>query len=64
MTSIGYWTDNARKIRVSQLIGSPCTLLYDLIVRSFGGALSEGITIVSILVSIRRFGWKALDAQK
>ena len=63
-TSIGYWSGNARKIRVSQLIGSPCTLLYDLIVRSFGGALSEGITIVSILVSIRRFGWRALDTQQ
>ncbi len=64
VTSIGYWSGNARKIRVSQLIGSPCTLLYDLIVRSFGGALSEGITIVSILVSIRRFGWRALDTQQ
>ena len=43
-----------------QLVGSPCTLTYDLIVRSWGGALSEGIAIASILVSIWRFGWNNL----
>ena len=60
VTTVGYWTHNAQKIRLSQLFGSPCTLAYDLIIRSWGGALSEGIAIVSIIVSIRRFGWKAL----
>ncbi len=60
VTTIGYWTHNAQKIRLSQLIGSPCTLTYDLIIRSWGGALSEGIAIVSILISIYRFGWKNL----
>lgn len=63
VTSVGYWTHNARKIRVSQLFGSPCTLIYDLIVGSWGGALSEGIAIVSILVSILRFGWKNLGEE-
>jgi len=58
VTTIGYWTHNAQKIRLSQLIGSPCTLIYDLIIRSWGGAISEGIAIVSILISIYRFGWK------
>ena len=42
ITTIGYWTHNAQKIRLSQLIGSPCTLTYDLIIRSWGGAMSEG----------------------
>ena len=60
VTTIGYWTHNAWKIRLSQLIGSPCTLVYDLLIRTWGGALSEGIAIVSILVLIRRFGWKNL----
>ncbi len=60
VTSIGYWTRNAQKIRLTQLLGSPCTLLYDLIIHSWGGALSESITIISILVSIFRFGWKNL----
>ena len=60
VTSVGYWTDNAQKIRLSQLVGSPCTLTYDVLVRSWGGAISEAITIISILVSILRFGWKNL----
>ena len=59
--SIGYWSNNARKIRLSQLlIGSPCTLIYDMIVGSWGGVTSEAITLVSILVSIFRFGWRNL----
>ena len=63
VTTVGYWTNNAQKIRLSQLIGSPCTLAYDLIVRTWGGALSEAIAIVSILFSIYRFGWRNLNVQ-
>ena len=59
--SIGYWSNSARKIRLSQLlVGSPCTLIYDMIVGSWGGVTSEAITLVSILVSIARFGWRNL----
>ena len=57
ITTIGYWTNDAQKIRLSQLFGSPCTLIYDIIIRSWGGAMSEAITLVSIIVSIYRFGW-------
>ena len=57
VTSIGYWTQNAQKIRLSQLFGSPCTLLYDILVHSWGGAISETISILSIIISILRFGW-------
>ena len=60
ITNTGYWTQNAQKIRLAQLFGSPCTLTYDLIVRSWGGALTEAIAIASILVSIWRFGWNNL----
>ena len=60
ITNTGYWTQNAQKIRLAQLVGSPCTLTYDLIIRSWGGALSEGIAIASILISIWRFGWNDL----
>ena len=59
-TTIGYWTNNAQKIRASQLIGSPCYLVYDVIARSWAGALCESIVIISVLVSIARFGWKNL----
>lgn len=63
ISSIGYWTNNAQKIRLSQMFGSPCTLVYDILIRSWGGAMSEGITIVSIIVSILRFGWKNLGLE-
>ena len=45
---------------ISYQIRSNRTLLYDLIIHSWGGALNESITIISILVSIFRFGWKNL----
>lgn len=61
VTTVGYWTDNAQKIRLSQLIGSPCTLFYDVLIHSWGGMLSESITLVSIIISIIRFGWKNLN---
>ena len=60
VTTVGYWTRNAWKIRLSQLFGSPCTLAYDLIIRSWGGAVCETMTLLSIVVSICRFGWKSL----
>ena len=42
-------------------MGSPCTLLYDVLIHSWGGVLSESITLISIIVSIIRFGWKNLN---
>lgn len=61
ITTIGYWTNNAQKIRLSQLFGSPCTLLYDILIRSWGGAASEAMTLVSIIISIFRFGWNNMN---
>ena len=58
VTTIGYWSNNAQKIRLSQFFGSPCTLLYDVLIRSWGGVLSETITLVSIIISVIRFGCK------
>lgn len=63
VTSIGYWTQNAQKIRLSQLFGSPCTLLYDILVHTWGGAVCEAITILSIIISIVRFGWRNLGEE-
>lgn len=63
--TVGYWTNNAKKIRIANLfINSPCMLIYDALVKSWGGVLNEGITIVSIVISIIRFGWKALDGDR
>lgn len=63
VTSIGYWTQNAQKIRLSQLFDSPCTLLYDILVHSWGGAVNEAIAILSIIISIIRFGWRNLGKE-
>lgn len=60
-STIGYWTNNAKNIRLANLaVNSPCMLLYDVLVKSWGGVLNETIAIVSILISVIRFGWKAL----
>ena len=61
VSSIGYWTNNAQKIRLSQLFASPCTLVYDIIIGSWGGVVCESFTLISIIVSIVRFGWRNLD---
>lgn len=61
VSTMGYWQNNARTIRLSNLLcTSPCWLVYDLFIHSWGGVLSEAITIVSILASGFRFGWAAL----
>jgi len=60
-TTIAYWTDNAQKIRLGNLVcGSPCWLCYDAIIGSWAGVLNEAITLGSILISIWRYGWKAM----
>ena len=64
VTTIGYWTNNAQKIRLSQMIGSPTVLVYDFLIRSWGGVLNETIVIASIIVSIKRFGWKNMGENK
>lgn len=61
VSAITFWTNNARTIRLACLVFiCPCWLIYAVITGSWGGILNEAITIVSILVSIYRFGWKAL----
>lgn len=61
-TTIAFWTNNAKNIRIANLaVNSPCMLIYDVIIKSWGGVLNESITIISIVISIFRFGWKALD---
>ena len=60
--TIGGYTHNPRKVRlVAMLINSPLWIVYDVLVGSWAGILDELITEVSILISIRRFGWKNLD---
>ena len=61
-STFAYWSDSPRKIRMVNLVcASPCWLIYDVIVFSLGGIVSESITIISILISFIRFGWKGLE---
>ena len=61
VSTILYWTDNAQKIRLANLVcASTCWLLYDLLIGSWGGVLNELITLGSIVLSIYRYGWSAM----
>ena len=63
--TIMYWTNNARNLRLANLFcASPCWLVYDIIVGSIGGFLNESILMISIIVSIYRYGWKNLGQNK
>lgn len=60
-STIMFWKGNARGYRTANLFcACPCWLTYDAIVGSYAGMLNESITLISILVSIFRFGWKSL----
>lgn len=60
--TIGGYTHNARRIRLTgMLINSPLWIAYDLIVGSWAGLLDEAVSELSMIVSILRYGWKALD---
>lgn len=61
-STIAGYTKNPRKIRlVGMLINSPLWLIYDISVGSLAGILDEVVTEASLITSIIRFGWKALD---
>ena len=59
-TLAGY-TRDGQKIRLAGMfINSPLWILYDILVGSWAGVLDEAVTEGSILLSIFRYGWKAL----
>lgn len=59
--TIAFWTDNALNIRKANLFAaSPAWIVYDVIYNSWAGVLNEAITIISVLISVWRFGWKNL----
>ena len=60
-TVAGY-TRNPRKIRLTgMLINSPLWLVYNLMSGSAAGILDELVSEASMIISVARFGWKALD---
>lgn len=60
--TIGGYTFNARKIRmVGLFINSPLWIVYNILVSSWAGILDEVVTMLSMIISICRYGWKNLD---
>lgn len=39
-------------------------LAYDALVGSWGGVLNESVIMISIVISILRFGWNSMDGDK
>lgn len=61
-STIGGYTHNAQKIRIAGMcFNSPLWIIYDLMVGSWAGAIDELASIISAIISIRRYGWKNLN---
>ena len=45
ITSLGYWTNNAQKIRFSRLIVYPVFLVYDALIHFGGGVFIAPFTL-------------------
>lgn len=61
-STIGGYTHNAQKIRITGMFfNSPLWIIYDLIIGSWAGAIDELASIISAMISIRRYGWKNLN---
>lgn len=56
------WSRNGKILRLAQLFFiSPCWLIYNVAMGSIAGILTESVNIVSVIVSLLRFGLKELD---
>lgn len=63
--NIGMWTNNARNIRIANgFIVGPLYLIYDAFVGSWAGVANETFVLLSVLVSIKRYGWKHLGEKE
>ena len=62
VATLALWSRNGKMIRLSRLLFiGPLWLIYDAYVGSISGVISQILSIGSILISIRRYGMKALD---
>ena len=60
--TIAGYTHNGRTIRAAGMfINSPLWMLYNILVGSWAGILDEVVSEASMIISVARFGWKALD---
>lgn len=60
-TTFAAWTRVGRDIRLAKLfVSGPCWAVYDILNHSISGVLTQLIGMLSVLISILRYGWKAL----
>ena len=60
--TIASWSRNGKKIRIANLcFVSPSWLIYEFYAGSYSGIVTELFSIGSVVVSVLRYGWKALD---
>ena len=53
--TFGYWTDDAKKLRLAEMFGvSPAWLAYDLLEGAHGGVINEAVILGSVVFSIVR----------
>lgn len=63
VSTVAMWNKNGRHIRLAQLfVVSPCWITYNVSVFSISGIATESFNMISVLVSIARFGWIGLNA--
>lgn len=59
------WTDNRGLIRMANLcVACPAWLIYDIYIGSYGGIINEIFIMISILISIKRYGFRSLMDEK
>jgi len=57
--TIAFWMKSPRQIRLLILFSSPCWLIYNLLVHSYAGIITEIVTLSSVIISMARFSQKA-----
>ena len=51
-----------RQVRLATLlVSTPSWLIYDIYSGSLSGIVCEALLLCSVVISVLRFGWKALD---
>jgi hypothetical protein len=55
LTTISYWLKSETKIRLVTFPSSPCWLVYNIIVGSVAGIVTECVVMASLIVAIVRY---------
>ena len=63
-TSIGFRSETGFGVRASQLVSGPVWLVYNIIGKSIGGAVTEVIATASVIIGIIRHDLKELKNKK